>query len=164
MGAGTAIITLGDKGALLHGKDHSDHVPAVRAGTVVETSGAGDAFNGGFAAALARGTSPLESVRFACAVARGSVLASMKAGGIMERTARSLREAEVEVGGEMAALVAFNCLGRFLETEATGLTGEVGRLLSSYPVIGFNTFGEQFHALHVNHTFTGLALGYRDHG
>lgn len=73
MGVGTAIITLGDKGALLHAKGQSEHVPAVAAGPVVETTGAGDAFNGGLAAALARGISPLEAVRFACAVAGISV-------------------------------------------------------------------------------------------
>ncbi|HEY6630380.1 MAG TPA: ribokinase [Rhizobiaceae bacterium] len=73
MGVGTAIVTLGEKGALLHARGQSEHVAAVRAGPVVETTGAGDAFNGGLAAALARGTSPLEAVRFACAVAGISV-------------------------------------------------------------------------------------------
>ncbi len=73
MGVGTAVVTLGDKGALLHAKGMSEHVPAVHAGPVVETTGAGDAFNGGFAAALARGSSPLDAVRLACAVAGISV-------------------------------------------------------------------------------------------
>lgn len=73
MGVGTAVITLGEKGALLHTKGQSEHVPAVAAGPVVETTGAGDAFNGGFAAALARGESPPDAVRFACAVAGISV-------------------------------------------------------------------------------------------
>jgi ribokinase len=73
MGVGTAIITLGEKGALLHARGQSEHVPAVKAGPVVETTGAGDAFNGGLAAALARGTAPLEAVRFANAVAGISV-------------------------------------------------------------------------------------------
>jgi len=39
----------------------------------VETTGAGDAFNGGFATALARGENPLEAARFGCAVAAISV-------------------------------------------------------------------------------------------
>lgn len=72
-GVGTAIITLGEKGALIHGKGISQIVPAFKVGKVLDTTGAGDAFNGGFAAALARGMSPLESVRFGCAVASISV-------------------------------------------------------------------------------------------
>ena len=72
-GAGTALITLGAQGALLHSKDQSTLVPAFDAGPVVETAGAGDAFNGGFAAALARGMSPLEAARFGSAVAGISV-------------------------------------------------------------------------------------------
>lgn len=72
-GAGSALITLGERGALLHGNGVSELVPAINAGPVVETTGAGDAFNGGFAAALARGMAPPEAVRFACAVAGISV-------------------------------------------------------------------------------------------
>ncbi len=72
-GAGTALITLGDKGALFHARERSVHVPAVKAGAVVETAGAGDAFVGGFAAALARGDDPLAATRFGCAVAGISV-------------------------------------------------------------------------------------------
>ncbi|TPM41519.1 ribokinase [Mesorhizobium sp. B2-3-4] len=72
-GVGTVIVTLGDKGALLHTKHRSEHVPAIGAGPVVETTGAGDAFNGGLAAALSRGVEPLQAVRFACAVAGISV-------------------------------------------------------------------------------------------
>jgi ribokinase len=40
---------------------------------VVETAGAGDAFNGGFAAAIARGDSPVAAARVGCAVAGISV-------------------------------------------------------------------------------------------
>ena len=72
-GAKAAVITLGEKGALLHADGVSELVPAFSAGPVVETTGAGDAFNGGFAAALARGGTPLDAVRFACAVAGISV-------------------------------------------------------------------------------------------
>ena len=72
-GVGTALITLGEQGALLHSAEQSIHIPAINAGAVVETTGAGDAFNGGFAAALAQKKSPLEAARFACAVAGLSV-------------------------------------------------------------------------------------------
>lgn len=70
LGVGTPIITMGERGAYLAG--HA-LVPAVKAGPVVETTGAGDAFNGGFAAALAEGKSPLEAVQIGCATAGISV-------------------------------------------------------------------------------------------
>lgn len=72
-GVGCAIITLGENGALFHDGEVTVHVPAFDAGPVVETTGAGDAFNGGFAAALARGTTPIDAVRFGCATASISV-------------------------------------------------------------------------------------------
>jgi ribokinase len=72
-GAKAALITLGEAGAYLHSKSQSILVPAFKAGPVVETTGAGDAFNGGFAAALAEGAAPLEAVRFGSAVAGISV-------------------------------------------------------------------------------------------
>lgn len=67
------VVTLGDKGALLHTPERSEHVGPVKAGPVVETTGAGDAFNGGFAVGLSRGMDTLEAVRFASAVAGISV-------------------------------------------------------------------------------------------
>ncbi|HLF21636.1 MAG TPA: PfkB family carbohydrate kinase, partial [Aestuariivirga sp.] len=72
-GAGAALITLGEAGALLHTRTRSTLIPAFRAGPVVETTGAGDAFNGGFAAALARGLEPEAAARFGCAAAGISV-------------------------------------------------------------------------------------------
>lgn len=72
-GVGAAIITLGEKGALYRDGRRSVHVPAFDAGPVVETTGAGDAFNGGFATALAEGADPVDAVRFGCATAAISV-------------------------------------------------------------------------------------------
>ncbi len=73
LGAKGAIITLGAQGALLFDGKEARHVPAVVAGEVVETTGAGDAFNGSFAAALARGLDPLAATGFGCAAAGISV-------------------------------------------------------------------------------------------
>ena len=75
-GAGTAIITLGENGCVFHDGKNPVHVQAITAGPVVETTGAGDAFNGGFAAALAEGMSPLEAVRLGTATAAISVTRS----------------------------------------------------------------------------------------
>ena len=72
-GVGTAVITLGERGALLHSARRSQLVASVAAGPVLETTGAGDAFNGGFALALARGDDPVDAVRLGCATAGISV-------------------------------------------------------------------------------------------
>jgi ribokinase len=72
-GVGAVVITLGENGALFHSADQSVLVPAVSAGTVVETTGAGDAFNGGFATAIATGDDPVAAVHTGCATAGLSV-------------------------------------------------------------------------------------------
>jgi ribokinase len=72
-GVGTVIITLGANGALYRDRNRSVHVPAISAGPVVETTGAGDAFNGGFAVALSEGQPVIDAIRFGCATAGISV-------------------------------------------------------------------------------------------
>ncbi|MEY4697493.1 MAG: hypothetical protein RIT14_1921, partial [Pseudomonadota bacterium] len=72
-GVGACVITLGDKGALYRDRQRSVHVPVISAGPVVDTTGAGDAFNGGFAVALTEGRDVVDAVRFGCATAGISV-------------------------------------------------------------------------------------------
>jgi len=72
-GVGTAIITLGEQGALFKDASGAKLIPAVSAGTVVDTTGAGDAFNGGFSVGLSEGLEPRDAARFGCAVAGISV-------------------------------------------------------------------------------------------
>jgi ribokinase len=72
-GARNAVITLGENGVLVRNRDLSRHVPAFAAGPVVETTGAGDAFNGGFAVALSEGRDIVAAAEFGCAVAGISV-------------------------------------------------------------------------------------------
>ena len=72
-GVGAVIITLGSNGALYRDGTRSEHVPVISAGPVVETTGAGDAFNGGFAVALSEGRDVVDAVRFGCATAGISV-------------------------------------------------------------------------------------------
>lgn len=57
-----ACVTLGEGGAVIGGRDGAEHVPAP-AVTVRSTHGAGDAFTGTLAAAMAGGAEPLEAVR-----------------------------------------------------------------------------------------------------
>jgi ribokinase len=59
---GTLVLTLGAQGARLG----DERVPAFRA-SVVDTTGAGDAFTAAFAVALGEGCADLEAVRWGCA-------------------------------------------------------------------------------------------------
>ena len=72
-GVPNAIITLGAQGVFVKNAQVRAHVPAVNAGKVVETTGAGDAFNGGFAVALSEGMGLVEAARFGCATAGISI-------------------------------------------------------------------------------------------
>ena len=72
-GVGAVIVTLGANGALYHDARQTVHVPVISAGAVVETTGAGDAFNGGFAVAISEGRGVIDAVRFGCATAGISV-------------------------------------------------------------------------------------------
>jgi ribokinase len=64
----TVIVTLGAQGAQSVRKDGSIHVPTYKV-DVVDTTGAGDAFNGGLAVALAEGRNLRDAIAFANATA-----------------------------------------------------------------------------------------------
>lgn len=72
-GAGAVVATLGARGALVRTATLSRHVPATDAGRVVDTTGAGDAFNGGLAIGLAEGLDVVAATRLGCATAAISV-------------------------------------------------------------------------------------------
>jgi ribokinase len=72
LGPSGVIIKLGEKGAVLLERDEPLFVPA-RQVQAVDTTAAGDAFNGAFAVALAEGKSATEAVDFAVAAAAISV-------------------------------------------------------------------------------------------
>jgi ribokinase len=85
-GVGAAVLTLGERGVLYCGPSGENiHIPAFHAGPVVETTGAGDAFNGGFATALAEGRPIADALRFGCAVAGISVTRAGAAASMPER-------------------------------------------------------------------------------
>jgi ribokinase len=73
LGVPNIVLTLGEKGALVKNQSICRHIPVFRCGEVVETTGAGDAFAGGLAVALAE-QKPLEvAALYGCAVAGLSV-------------------------------------------------------------------------------------------
>jgi len=71
-GAGIVIITLGKQGALIVTDDFEQHVPSIIV-DAIDTTGAGDIFNGALAVALANGMELTAAVAFACKAAALSV-------------------------------------------------------------------------------------------
>ena len=70
--AGKVIMTVGKDGVLYGEKEEVVHVPGFSV-SVVDTTGAGDTFNGAFAAGRCEGLSVKEAIRFANAAAALSV-------------------------------------------------------------------------------------------
>lgn len=103
------------------------------------------------------------SLTFYCAVENGIVLTAMQPGpllpnlrGLFERLERRL--------GPLLLTIGCDCFLRRMEVEARGLVTDTAGLLVDQRVIGFNTYGEQFNGMHINQTFTGVAIGRSGRG
>jgi ribokinase len=73
LGVESVALKLGERGVLLASADGSgEHLPAIPV-EAVDSTAAGDAFNGAFAAGLMLGMEPCQAGRFACAAAAVSV-------------------------------------------------------------------------------------------
>lgn len=71
-GVKQVLITLGSKGVFVSAEGKEEIIPAYQV-EALDTTGAGDAFNGGLLAALSKGQSVWDAVRFANALAAVSV-------------------------------------------------------------------------------------------
>jgi ribokinase len=72
LGCENVVITLGSKGAYLRTRNNGTFVPAPAVATI-DTTAAGDCFNGGLAVALSEGLQLHDAVSFACKAAAISV-------------------------------------------------------------------------------------------
>ena len=72
MGVQHVIITLGSKGALIYSNGKAEMVPGLKV-EAVDTTAAGDVFNGALTVALSEGRSLKEAARFACKASAISV-------------------------------------------------------------------------------------------
>jgi len=67
-----------------------------------------------------------------------------------------------DIGSDMGPpdlVIGFDCVLRSREAERHQIRHQAGRMMAENHVIGFSTYGEQFSAMHLNQTFTGVALG-----
>lgn len=63
--------------------------------------------------------------------------------------------------GEPELVLAFDCVLRRLELEHRQAKQAVSERLDRAGVVGFSTYGEQSGSMHLNQTFTGVAIGRR---
>jgi ribokinase len=85
-GAREVIITLGSDGALVRTSENRDYLVPTPRVDVVDTVGAGDAFNGALAVALAEGRGLLDAVGWACVAAALSVTRPGAQGALPSRS------------------------------------------------------------------------------
>ncbi len=93
-----------------------------------------------------------------CALEEGLVLTLGSSTEPMAALERGFARARERVG-EPAIVLGCDCVLRRMEFEKRGIAGEIGQFLAKNAVVGFNTYGEQFDAIYVNQTFSGIALG-----
>lgn len=98
------------------------------------------------------------SLTFYCAVENGIVLTAMQPGPLMPNLEALFRRLEQRLGPPLLT-IGCDCFLRRLEIEANGASEQVSAFLRRQQVIGFNTYGEQFNGMHINQTFTGVAIG-----
>ncbi|HET8789747.1 MAG TPA: nitric oxide-sensing protein NosP [Modicisalibacter sp.] len=100
-----------------------------------------------------------DSLTFYCAVENGIVLTAMQPAPILADLEQVLTGLESRLGPP-ALIVGCDCFLRRLAIEALGERQSASRLLRRWRAIGFNTYGEQHHGMHINQTFTGVAIGH----
>jgi hypothetical protein len=101
---------------------------------------------------------PCGSLVFYSAIEQGVVLTLAERQDLLVH----LDELFAAIGADMGPpdlVIGFDCVLRAREAERHQIRHQAGRILSDNRVIGFSTYGEQFSAMHLNQTFTGVALG-----
>lgn len=98
-----------------------------------------------------------KSLTFYCAIDEGLVLTVATGQDIAKNLLDSFEQVKNEIGNPQL-IIGCDCILRNLELNDKGLRQDVGKILSDHNVVGFSTYGEQYQAMHVNQTFTGVAI------
>jgi hypothetical protein len=101
---------------------------------------------------------PDGSLTFYCAIEEGLVLRAAQGVDLVENLAQALSNVQAQIGPPQL-LLGCDCVLREREIMQCGLRERVAALLQQNNAVGFNTYGEQFRGVHVNQTFTGMAIG-----
>lgn len=100
-----------------------------------------------------------ESLSFFCAIDEGIVLTVADGIDLVDNLETALGRVTRELGTP-ALVLGCDCILRSIEIGQRGVRDRVSQILADHNVIGFATYGEQFNSMHVNQTFTGIAIGH----
>lgn len=98
------------------------------------------------------------SLTFFCAIDEGLVFTIAEPVDMLQATRDTLLQLETNLG-EVDMIVGFECILRRLDSENRQLSDQMNKLYRAHGVVGFQTYGEQFNAMHLNQTLTGIAFG-----
>jgi len=98
------------------------------------------------------------SLTFFCAIEEGVVFRVAHGVDLMENLEQTFDKIREEIGPPQL-VIGCDCILRNLEVSQNGLKDRVGEIFSRNNTVGFSTYGEQFHGVHVNQTLTGIAIG-----
>ena len=98
------------------------------------------------------------SLTFFCAIDEGLVLRIAEGKNLVDNLEEAFDQVRAKIP-KTKLTIGFDCILRRLEVQSKGLQEQVNDILSRNNVVGFSTYGEQFNCVHVNQTFTGIALG-----
>lgn len=98
------------------------------------------------------------SLSFFCAIDDGVVLTVAEPRDMVDAMAQELKRVDEAVGG-VDLVLGFECVLRRLEAENLQIKHKISDLYRRYHIAGFHTYGEQYNAMHLNQTFTGIAIG-----
>ncbi len=101
---------------------------------------------------------PDGSLGFYAKIEEGLVLTTADERDVLENLEGLFDELHHQLG-EPLAVIGFDNILRRLHLEQSGTLARASALMRDNRVVGFNTFGEQFASMHVNQTFTGVAIG-----
>ncbi len=101
---------------------------------------------------------PDQSLTLYCVVEDGVVLSTGRALD-PTATARSAFQRAANLIGDVGLVIGCDCISRRLQFEASGMMPVMSEIMKANQVFGFSTYGEQYDGLHMNQTFTGVAIG-----
>lgn len=98
------------------------------------------------------------SLTFFCAIDEGIVFSTCHRGNQVAHLQKLLKSLD-EAIGKPQLIIGCDCILRRIEIDQQQRQHQMSRLFIDNNIIGFETYGEQIHAMHVNQTFSGIAIG-----